>query len=76
VSNSIQLEPDGAQIAQVKAKVEAALQRQATTDAKTIEVTTSGGKVTLTGHASSWGDRGCVLRRVGGPGASLRSSIE
>jgi len=54
VSNLIQLKPDGAQVAQVKEKVEAALQRQATADAKSIEVATSGGKVTLTGHASSW----------------------
>ena len=38
----------------VKGKVEAALQRQATKDAKSIKVDASGGKVTLTGHASSW----------------------
>jgi osmotically-inducible protein OsmY len=38
----------------VKAKVEAALQRQATEDGKPITIDTSGGKVTLTGHASSW----------------------
>jgi VCBS repeat-containing protein len=40
--------------AEVKERVEAALQRQATTDAKSIHVETSGGTVTLTGHASSW----------------------
>ncbi len=40
--------------AQVKEKVEAALHRQATADAKSIHIETSGGKVTLTGHASSW----------------------
>jgi VCBS repeat-containing protein len=39
---------------QVKEKVEAALQRQATTDAKSIHIETVGGKVTLTGRASSW----------------------
>lgn len=39
---------------QVKEKVEAALQRQATADAKGIHVETSGRRVTLTGHASSW----------------------
>jgi osmotically-inducible protein OsmY len=38
----------------VKEKVEAALQRQAKADAKAIHVAISGGKVTLTGHASSW----------------------
>ena len=32
----------------------AALQRQAAADAKTIHIETSGGVVTLTGHASSW----------------------
>ena len=40
--------------AQVKEKVQAALQRQAAADAKSIHIGTSGGKVTLTGHASSW----------------------
>ncbi|MDB4974838.1 MAG: hypothetical protein JWN48_3179 [Myxococcaceae bacterium] len=39
---------------QVKEKVEQALQRQATADAKSIKVEASGGKVTLSGHASSW----------------------
>ena len=40
--------------AEVKKQVEAALQRQATADAHSIRVETSGGQVTLTGHASSW----------------------
>jgi osmotically-inducible protein OsmY len=40
--------------AQVKQNVEAALRRQATADANSIHVDTSGGTVTLTGHASSW----------------------
>jgi osmotically-inducible protein OsmY len=39
---------------QVKEKIQAALQRQAAADAKSIHVDTSGGTVTLTGHASSW----------------------
>ncbi|HEY5375898.1 MAG TPA: BON domain-containing protein [Polyangiaceae bacterium] len=43
-----------ASAAQVKEKVEAALQRQATTDANSIHVDTNGSQVTLTGHASSW----------------------
>jgi osmotically-inducible protein OsmY len=53
VRNSISIKP-GASASQVKEKVQAALQRQATEDAKAINVDTSGGKVTLTGHASSW----------------------
>jgi osmotically-inducible protein OsmY len=40
---------------QVKEQVRAALQRQAVSDASTIEVqATTGGRVTLTGRASSW----------------------
>jgi osmotically-inducible protein OsmY len=38
----------------IKEKIEAALNRQAKADAKGIKIDTSGGKVTLTGHASSW----------------------
>jgi osmotically-inducible protein OsmY len=40
--------------ARVKEDVEAALHRQANADADSIHVATSGGRVTLTGHASSW----------------------
>lgn len=40
--------------ARVKVNIEAALGRQAALDAKSIEIATSGGKVTLTGSASSW----------------------
>ena len=55
VYNSIDLKPQpSAATSEVKEKVEAALQRQATADAKSIHIKTSGGKVTLTGHASSW----------------------
>ena len=54
VSNSITLNKTEASAAQVKEKVEAALQRQATTDANSIHVATNGSQVTLTGHASSW----------------------
>lgn len=53
VQNLITLKPE-VSATQVKEKVEAALQRQATADAKSIHIDTSGGKVTLTGHASSW----------------------
>ena len=54
VHNWVTLKQPQASATQVKEKVLAALQRQATTDAKSIQVETSGGKVTLTGHASSW----------------------
>jgi len=40
--------------AMVKENVEAALKRQAVTDASTIHIETSGGTVTLTGHAASF----------------------
>jgi osmotically-inducible protein OsmY len=53
VRDCVTLKPH-ASAGQVKEKVEAALQRQATKDAKSIHIDTSGGKVTLTGHASSW----------------------
>lgn len=53
VSNTITLAPQ-ADPDEVKEKVQAALQRQATADAKSIHVETRGGKVTLTGNASTW----------------------
>lgn len=53
VHNFVSLTPQASADA-VKQKVQAALQRQARVDAKSIHVETSGGKVTLTGHASSW----------------------
>ena len=53
VHDLITLTPQ-ASAAQVKEKVQAALLRQAKADAKSIHVDTSGGKVTLTGNASSW----------------------
>ena len=52
--NSIMFKPNQASVEQVKESVLATLQRQATTDAKSIHIETSGGKVSLTGHASSW----------------------
>jgi osmotically-inducible protein OsmY len=53
VTNLITLKPH-ASASQVKEKIQAALKRQAVTDAHSIHIETSGGKVTLTGHASSW----------------------
>ncbi|MEO8874457.1 MAG: BON domain-containing protein [Polyangiaceae bacterium] len=53
IINAILLEPH-ASTDQVKERVEAALNRQARADAKSIHIDTAGGKVTLSGHASSW----------------------
>ena len=53
IRNSITLKPQTS-ATQVKESVLAALQRQATSDAKSIHVDTLGTKVTLTGHAASW----------------------
>jgi osmotically-inducible protein OsmY len=53
VGNDITIKPQ-ASTEKVKEKVQAALQRQATTDTNSIKIETSGGKVTLSGHASSW----------------------
>lgn len=53
VVNAVTLKPQ-VSASQVKEKIEAALQRQATADGKGIKIETSGGRVTLTGHASSW----------------------
>ena len=53
VCNSISLKPQVSN-EMVKEKVQAALQRQAKTDAHSIKIETSGGTVTLSGHASSW----------------------
>jgi osmotically-inducible protein OsmY len=53
VYNAITLKPK-VSAAVVRENVQAALFRQATADANSIQVDTSGGKVTLTGHASSW----------------------
>ena len=53
VVNNITLKPT-VSAAQVKERVKAALQRQATVDAQTIRVDTSGSTVTLSGDASTW----------------------
>jgi osmotically-inducible protein OsmY len=52
VANEITIKP-GVSLAQIEAKVQAALQRQATADAKSIRVATVGSTVTLSGDASS-----------------------
>lgn len=51
--NAVTLEGK-ASASQVKEKIESALHRQAWSDASSIEVATTGSKVTLSGHASSF----------------------
>ena len=53
VFNFITIKPE-VSAGQVKEKVQAALLRQATSDASSVHVDTSGGKVTLTGQVASW----------------------
>ncbi len=53
VYNAITLKPHTSS-AQVKEKIQSALQRQANSDANAIHIATSGSRVTLTGHVSSW----------------------
>lgn len=56
VANEITLKPNVAPV-DVKAKIEAALKRNAILDAEQINVQADGGKVTLRGSVSSWAER-------------------
>lgn len=56
VSNQITIKPRVSPT-EVKAKIEAALQRNATLDAKKINVTAAGSKVTLAGTVRSWAEK-------------------
>ncbi len=53
VNNAVTLVPHASTL-QVKEQIQAALQRQAAANAHSIHIDTAGGRVTLTGHASSW----------------------
>jgi osmotically-inducible protein OsmY len=56
VANEITLKPNVAPT-DVKAKIEAALKRNAILDAQQIDVEANGGKVTLRGCVNSWTER-------------------
>ena len=56
ISNLIDVKPQVSPT-EVKAKIEAALKRNAELDAKLINVETSAGKVTLKGNVRSWAER-------------------
>jgi osmotically-inducible protein OsmY len=53
VTNAMTLKPQMSAV-EVKEKIQVALQRQATADSKSIDIVAANGKVTLSGHASSW----------------------
>jgi osmotically-inducible protein OsmY len=53
VNNAMTIKPQISAV-EVKEKIQVALQRQATADSKSIDIDASGGRVTLSGHASSW----------------------
>jgi osmotically-inducible protein OsmY len=56
ISNLIEVKPKASPV-EVKAKIEAALKRNAELDAKLITVETADGKVTLRGNVRSWAER-------------------
>ena len=56
INNQITIKP-GVSPIEVKAKIEKALERNAALDAKQINVTVAGSKVTLSGKVRSWSER-------------------
>lgn len=71
VSNAIVVEPR-ASVADVKAKIEAALQRSAEVDARRISVAVADGTVTLSGNVHSWFERDQARRAAwSAPGVKL-----
>lgn len=74
VSNQIAIEPS-VSAAVVKSDIEAALQRRATADAKTINVDVQDGSVTLTGIVHSWSERDLATRSAWGT-AGVRHVVD
>jgi osmotically-inducible protein OsmY len=57
VTNKILVKPSVTRVEDVRAKIESALKRNAELDAKSIEVETTDGNVTLRGAVRSWVER-------------------
>jgi osmotically-inducible protein OsmY len=65
VINSITVEERHVQPAEVRKKIEEALERRADREAERIAVTVTDGTVTLQGQVRSWGEKEAVLGTVG-----------
>jgi osmotically-inducible protein OsmY len=74
VSNQIAIKPTLSATV-VKSDIEAALERRAATDAKTIAVDVKGGDVTLTGTVHSWSERDLATRSAWGT-AGVRNVVD
>ena len=74
ISNQIGIKPPLSATV-VKADIEAALQRRAVADAKTIHVDVHGTDVTLTGTVHSWGERELATRSAWGT-AGVRNVVD
>ena len=61
VYNNIEVKPH-ASVPDVKKRIEDALKRNAEVEAKGIDVTVSGGKVTLDGKVHTWAERSATVR--------------
>ena len=72
VTNLIKVKPRVA-ASDIKERIEEALKRSAEVDAQNINVTASGGEVTLRGTVRSWAERRALaLHHVDHPGAHFR----
>ena len=74
VSNQIAIKPT-LTAGVVKADIEAALKRRATSEAKTISVEVKGGHVTLTGTVHTWAERDLATRTAWGT-AGVRDVVD
>lgn len=72
VINSITVKERNVQPAEIRKKIEAALERRADREAERIAVNVTDGTVTLTGRVRSWGEKEAVLGTVShAPGVRL-----